>query len=37
MQEKKLQEMMERHPGLQELHDKFEMMKVLCHEEEKQT
>lgn len=37
LQEKKLQEMMERHPGLRELNDKFEMMKVLCHEEESKT
>jgi hypothetical protein len=34
-QEKKLQEMMELHPGLKDLHDKLEMMKVLCYEEEK--
>ena len=36
-EEKKLQELMERHPGLRDLHNKLEMMKVLCHEEEKQT
>lgn len=30
-----LKELMSRHPGLKELHDKFEMMKVLCQEEEK--
>ena len=30
-----LKEMMERHPGLKDLHDKLEMMKVLCYEEEK--
>jgi hypothetical protein len=35
-EEKKLKEMMDRHPGLKDLHDKFEMMKVLCMEEEKQ-
>jgi hypothetical protein len=34
-EERKLKDMMERHPGLKELHDKFEMMKVLCQEEEK--
>ena len=33
-EERELKAMMERHPGLQELHDKFEMMKVLCYEEE---
>ena len=33
-EERKLKDMMERHPVLQELHDKFEMMKVLCYEEE---
>lgn len=36
-EEKKLQDMMERHPGLKDLHDKLEMMKVLCHEEEKKN
>jgi hypothetical protein len=35
-EEKQLKEMMDRHPGLKELSDKFEMMKVLCTEEEKQ-
>jgi hypothetical protein len=35
-EEKRLQELMHRHPGLKDLHDKFEMMKVLCMEEEKQ-
>lgn len=34
-QERKLKELMERHPGLQELHDKLEIMKILCYEEEK--
>jgi hypothetical protein len=34
-QERKLQELMDRHPGLKDLNDKFEMMKVLCQEEEK--
>ena len=31
----RLQSLMSRHPGLKELNDKFEMMKVLCQEEEK--
>ena len=31
-----IQSLMARHPGLKDLHDKFEMMKVLCTEEEKQ-
>jgi hypothetical protein len=35
-EEKKLKEMMDRHPGLKDLYDKFEMMKILCIEEEKQ-
>jgi hypothetical protein len=35
-EEKRLQDLMDRHPGLKELNDKFEMMKVLCMEEEKQ-
>jgi hypothetical protein len=35
--EEQLKILMERHPGLRDLHDKLEMMKVLCHEEEKQT
>jgi hypothetical protein len=34
-EEKKLQELLARHPGLKDLHDKFEMMKILCQEEEK--
>lgn len=34
-EERKLKELMERHPGLQELNDKLEMMKVLCYEEDK--
>lgn len=33
-EEVELKEMMERHPGLRDLHDKFEMMKVLCQEED---
>lgn len=32
-EERKLEELMERHPGLRELHDKLEMMKILCQEE----
>jgi hypothetical protein len=36
-EERKLRAMMERHPGLKDLNDKLEMMKVLCQEEEKQT
>ena len=35
-EERRLRELMERHPGLKELNDKFEMMKVLCQEEEKE-
>jgi hypothetical protein len=35
-EDSKLQSLMARHPGLKDLHDKFEMMKVLCTEEEKQ-
>ena len=35
-EEKRLQDLMARHPGLKDLHDKFEMMRVLCMEEEKQ-
>ena len=35
-EERRLHELMSRHPGLKELHDKFEMMRVLCIEEEKQ-
>lgn len=34
-EESRLQDMMARHPGLKELHDKFEMMRVLCQQEEK--
>jgi hypothetical protein len=33
-EERDLKAMMQRHPGLRDLHDKFEMMKVLCYEEE---
>lgn len=31
----KLQSLIARHPGLKDLNDKFEMMKILCQEEEK--
>lgn len=34
-EEKELTELMEKHPGLKDLHDKFEVMKALCQEEEK--
>lgn len=34
-EDRQLKEMMERHPGLKDLHDKFEIMKVLCIKEEK--
>lgn len=33
----KLKEMMERHPGLRDLHDKLEMMKILCYEEDEKN
>lgn len=33
-EERKLTELMDRHPGLKELNDKFEMMRTLCMEEE---
>ena len=36
-EERKLKEMMARHPGLKDLHDKFEIMRILCQEEEKQN
>jgi len=32
--ERQLESLMERHPGLKDLHDKFQIMKVLCQEEE---
>ena len=35
-EEKALQELMNKHPGLKDLHDKFEMLKVLCEQEEKE-
>jgi hypothetical protein len=30
--DKRLQVLMERHPGLQELHEKFEVMRLLCEQ-----
>lgn len=33
-EENRLKELMARHPGLKDLHDKFEMMLVLCQQEE---
>jgi hypothetical protein len=35
-QERKLRDLMDRNPGLKDLHDKFEMMKILCQEASKQ-
>jgi hypothetical protein len=35
-EEYKLRALMKQHPGLKDLHDKFEMMKILCQEESKQ-
>jgi hypothetical protein len=35
-EERKLQDLMDQHPGLRELHDKLEMMKILCQEESEQ-
>lgn len=35
LEEIQLKSLMEKHPGLKELHDKFKMMEVLCKEEEK--
>jgi hypothetical protein len=34
-EERKLKELMEQHPGLKDLHDKLEIMKILCYEEDK--
>lgn len=34
-EERQLKELMDRHPGLKDLNDKLEMMKILCLEEEK--
>lgn len=36
-EEKRLKELMDKHPGLLDLYEKFEMMKALCYEEEKET
>lgn len=36
-EESRLKELMKKHPGLKDLHDKFEMMKILCQEEEEKT
>ena len=35
-EERRLRELIDRHPGLKDLNDKFEMMKILCQEEEKE-
>ena len=35
-EEDELKALMEQHPGLKDLHDKLEMMKILCQEEEKE-
>lgn len=35
-EEDRLKSLMDRHPGLKDLNDKFEIMKVLCQEEENQ-
>ena len=32
-EERALEDLIKKHPGLKELHDKFEMMKILCREE----
>lgn len=34
-EDSKLQSLIAQHPGLKDLNDKFEMMKILCQEEEK--
>jgi hypothetical protein len=36
-QELELQYMMARYPGLRELHDKFEMMRILCYQTEQEN
>ena len=36
-EEYKLQALIKKHPGLKDLHDKFEMMKILCQEEEQKN
>lgn len=33
--ERRLKDLLAQHPGLKELHDKFEVMRVLCEQEEK--
>lgn len=33
-EEARLQDLMSRHPGLKDLHEKFEIMKILCQQEE---
>lgn len=33
--ERRLTDLLEQHPGLKDLHDKFEVMRVLCEQEEK--
>lgn len=33
-EERELEALMEKHPGLRNLHDQFEMMKILCRKEE---
>ena len=33
-EEERLKDLMTKHPGLKDLNDKFEMMKVLCQQEE---
>jgi hypothetical protein len=35
-EENRLKELLAKHPGLKDLNDKFEIMKVLCQEEENQ-
>ncbi len=36
LEEQRLKELMSHHPGLRDLNDKFEMMKILCEQEEQQ-
>ena len=35
-QEQQLEKLMVKHPGLKDLHEKFEMLKILCEQEEKE-
>jgi len=35
-EEQELKRLMDKHPGLKDLYDKFEMLKVLCQQEEKE-